>query len=265
MLNRETISGLLRTREIGRALTCCDVIESTGAAARDAARAGAPPGAVFVAAEQSAGRGRFDRVWRSPQGGLWTSLLLRPGNSGLLPGLPMAAALALKNSLKNAAGIDAGLAWPNDLVHSGKKLAGILTEPSFSGDTLDFAVLGIGVNVNNSSESLPDDIRQTATSCMDILKKEIPLETLLAAFLNEFEKHYGALLENGLESTAREWRAALGLIGNAITVKQGDDVISGVVTHIGTQGQIEITAGGEKKVIDTDSGSIHTEKYNKIL
>ena len=154
------------------------VTESTNIDAVAAGRIGAPHGSVWVADEQTAGRGRSDHEWLSAAGqGLYVSVLLRlriPPARLLL--LPLAAGLAAAAAVRQAAGLEADLRWPNDLLIGPRKVAGILAEAA-SG----FAVVGIGINVHQ--QSFPDGLATPATSLDLEAKRRISRETVLAELL----------------------------------------------------------------------------------
>ena len=261
----EQIIGRLTTEHIGRELHAFDVVESTNATAREAAVHGAPHGAVFTAREQSSGRGRFHRQWQSPPGGLWFSMVLRPGSvPDIVPLLPMAAGLALVSMLKCKYSLDADLAWPNDVTYRGKKLAGLLAEPRFRGGDLEFVILGMGVNVNNSPESMSPEIRDTVCCCKEILGREISVSDLLADFLNAFEPLYHRATENPDEIFS-DWKKAVDLEGGEITVTQSGREITGVVAELCRDGAIVLDTSGGRVTVNMDQGSLHTHKYSKKI
>lgn len=132
------------------------VVDETGSTNADLAAAaarGAPEGRVLVAERQTAGRGRLDRAWRSPAGaGLTFSVLLRPPVPVARWGwLPLLTGVALVAALREHAGVQAGLKWPNDVLVHGRKLAGVLSEAHGGA-----VVLGVGLNVSTRREELPD-------------------------------------------------------------------------------------------------------------
>lgn len=138
---------------------------STNDLARALAADGAPEGTIVIADVQTAGRGRLGRTWHSPPGvGLYLSALLRPpeplesvGRYGLV------AAVAACEACRELAGPDVTLKWPNDLVASGKKVAGILSEARTIGTAIDL-VVGAGVNVNHDARDFPEALRDQAVS-----------------------------------------------------------------------------------------------------
>ena len=168
------IQTALSTRVFGRRLVYLSSTRSTNDVAKNAAAQGAPEGTVILAEEQSAGRGRLGRRWLAPPGTcILCSILFRPD----LPPtqaqrLTMLCSLAAADAIAQVAGLQVSIKWPNDLVvkspiynlqspiptlhsPSWKKLAGVLTETDLTGERLDFAVVGIGINVNVEPEVLP--------------------------------------------------------------------------------------------------------------
>jgi BirA family transcriptional regulator, biotin operon repressor / biotin---[acetyl-CoA-carboxylase] ligase len=143
-------------------------------AIHDLGAQGAPSGTVVLAEEQTAGRGRDGRTWRSPPGGVWLGMLLRPP-----PALPAAGVLSLRVGLVLAdvveavlgvrptslSGPRAGLKWPNDVLIDDRKVAGILCESRWQGDALQWLAVGIGVNVANE---IPAELGDRAVALADV-------------------------------------------------------------------------------------------------
>ena len=144
-----------------------DTIDSTNTQAKLLAARGAPHGTVLIADHQTVGRGRLGRTFLSPAGsGIYLSMILRPHCSpGALMHLTCAAAVAVCDAVEKAAGFRPGIKWTNDLVHEGRKLAGILTELGFSPDGLvDWAVIGVGINCLQTADDFDLSIRSFAGS-----------------------------------------------------------------------------------------------------
>jgi BirA family biotin operon repressor/biotin-[acetyl-CoA-carboxylase] ligase len=140
------------------------VTDSTNADAQEAARSGAPHGSVYFADEQLSGRGRADHAWHSSAGdGLYASVLLRPPiPAARLPLLPLAAGLAAAETIRAVSGLTVDLRWPNDLLIGTRKAVGILVEAKNSGSAVDYAVVGIGINVHQ--RNFASDLATPATS-----------------------------------------------------------------------------------------------------
>ncbi len=172
-------------------------VSSTNDEAKALARAGAAAGTVVTAAEQLRGRGTKGRRWDSPPGfGLYVSVILEP-QADVLAILPLAAGLAAWTAAKKSAGIDARLLWPNDLVWQGRKLGGILCESGFSGETLDFTVVGIGINVGQGESDFPDDLRGRAVSLRTAAGRPVGVEAVLDALLPALDTWTSRLTAEG--------------------------------------------------------------------
>lgn len=166
---------------------------STNALAAELARSGAPDGSVVVAQSQAGGRGRWNRSWASPEGGLYLSVVLRPSEPFRPALLPLTAAVAVAEALAESPGVVPRLRWPNDIFASGKKLGGVLCESSFQGDRLDFAVVGIGVNVDPRIEELPAELRDRVTSLGELTGRAFdPLESAAGILLALEARLFGA-------------------------------------------------------------------------
>jgi BirA family transcriptional regulator, biotin operon repressor / biotin---[acetyl-CoA-carboxylase] ligase len=170
-------------------------IGSTNAAAMEAAAAGAPEGSVFLAEQQTAGRGRGNNRWHSAEStGIYCSVILRPA---LPPAdvlvLSLAAGLAVHSAVSGiGAGIPPDLKWPNDLLIGGKKFCGILTEMSAEATRVRHIVVGIGINVNQTR--FPDELQRIATSLRASTGSEWSRIELFAALLKSLDREYHAFL-----------------------------------------------------------------------
>src|SRR5476649_2210852 len=162
----DLLSRLGKTKVIGRDIRVFEQTTSTNNVIEKLARDGVKEGAVVFAESQTKGRGRLGRKWISPERkGLWFSILLRPD---LRPQettqLTVASATALRRAIQSETGLKPEIKWPNDILISGKKVAGILTELSAEVDRVKHIILGIGVDVNLDAGELPAELRKTATS-----------------------------------------------------------------------------------------------------
>ena len=140
---------------------------STNDVAREWALAGAPDGAFATAACQTRGRGRRERTWASPPGtGLYVSFVLRPDwPAEQAPNLAILAGMAAFHALEKAGVKDLRVKWPNDVLAAGKKICGVLVEPRLGAGRIEFAVVGIGINVGQAVGDFPPELRMPATSC----------------------------------------------------------------------------------------------------
>lgn len=139
---------------------------STNMEARVLAERGAPEGTVVLADEQTAGRGRQGRPWLSPSGGgVYMSVVLRPAcEPQAVPVLTLMAVVAVTQAVRSLAGVPAVAKWPNDVLAYGRKMSGVLIEAGLVADTLDYAVAGIGINVNTVTSELPEEVASISLS-----------------------------------------------------------------------------------------------------
>jgi len=170
---------------------------STNDIAFDLGQAAEPHGALVVAEEQTAGRGRAGRSWHSEKAsGVYMSLLLRPALSPMhAPLLTLLSGLALRDAVLEETGLAPDLRWPNDLLMAGKKCGGILTEMHAEPDRVHFVVVGIGVNVNHSA--LPPEIAGIATSLRMVTGKTYSRLQVLVRLLRKLEGYYNLFLTEG--------------------------------------------------------------------
>ena len=198
-LSHQTIVSALSTALMGRRVDYLPTTASTMDDARKAALDNAPEGALVVADEQTAGRGRFQRVWVSPAGAnLLFSLVLRPEPEASSQ-LSMMASLALANVLRRLVpdASQVTIKWPNDVRVGGKKIGGILIESSLAQEGADgFSIVGMGINVNFDPGEYPE-IRDIATSLRQELGHPLPRAELLADIMGSWS---GCTLASGGEA-----------------------------------------------------------------
>ncbi len=219
--------------------------------ARELAEAGAPEGVVVVAGEQTAGRGRASHTWYSPPGqSLYASILLRPPLTPAQAGwVTMTAALAVAESISSPQS-PVSIKWFNDVHLGGRKVCGILVESSITGDQLDYAVLGIGLNVNPGFDDAPADVRARATSLRTAwgLHEALDCSDILMRLLAHFESRYLHLLRTRV-SPAREYATALETLGREVRIQSGSEIINGLAVRIEEDGALIVrSANGDRRV-----------------
>ncbi len=231
-LSAESISRGLATRFIGRRTVYHRRLPTTMDTARDEARSGAAEGTVVVAGEQTAARGRLKRSWFSPRGNIAFSVVLYPTRQQL-PGLVMVSSLAVVGGIEAVTGLRPVVKWPNDVLVAGKKVCGILIESSFQGSRLDYAIVGIGINVNLDPTDFPE-ITPIATSLSLELGKGVSRTELLRAVLTEMERLYLA----PHAAVFRQWRDRLVTLGNDVRITSGDTTLDGVAESVNPDGSL---------------------------
>jgi len=207
-------------------------LHSTMDEARGLARRGADTGTIVIAECQIKGRGRLNREWLSPEGGIYFSVILRPKISPVYaPRINLMASIAVATAIRKLFGLKAELKWPNDVLIGGKKVCGILAEMYAELDAIDFVNLGIGMNVN-SSVSL---FEKRATSLKDELGRKVSRKELLSAVLAEIEEQQISLMESDL---LERWKKLSYTLDRQVRVESPDEVIEGQAVDIDTTGAL---------------------------
>jgi len=226
-----------------------DRVGSTNDEAKSLARAGAADGTLVWAGEQTAGRGRRGRVWQSPPGNLYLSLVLRPdGAPSRVAQLGFVAALGLGDALTLLAGpaLPLRYKWPNDLLVGGKKLAGILLESETSGAaSVDFVVVGIGVNIRSS----PDDVEFPATSLAAEGVTDVTPAQVLAAFAQVFGDWARRWRAEGFAPVRAAWLARATGLGTAIRVRLERTTLRGRFLDLADDGALVLDGAGGRQCI----------------
>jgi BirA family biotin operon repressor/biotin-[acetyl-CoA-carboxylase] ligase len=203
---------------LGAPLVWREQTASTSDDATAAAQSGAAHGALFGAETQTRGRGRRGSEWLSePGAGLWFSLLLRPRfGPELLPGVALAAGLAVRQAVAARLTVSVQVKWPNDVLADNRKIAGILAESQLAGARISSVIVGIGINV--TQREFPAPIREIATSLAQLSARDKSRELLLASVLCELEAELERLTSGGLGAVADALAAHDALLGRRLRV-----------------------------------------------
>ncbi|WP_200269975.1 biotin--[acetyl-CoA-carboxylase] ligase [Luteolibacter pohnpeiensis] len=223
-----------------------DSVGSTNDDLRELAEHGTTDGMILLAREQTNGRGRRGASWFSATGeALAFSILVRPSEPRhLWPRLALAAGLAVAEAI-DSQGIAAQIKWPNDVQISGKKVAGILVE---SGP--DFAIVGIGLNVN--ARSFPPEVADIATSLALAGDREIPMAEVFAAIIHRFSVRRSQIGDDFPEMIS-DVRTRCSLTGKKVRLRCGDLPKTGVITGIGDNGELLLqNERGEESILQAD-------------
>ena len=230
--------------KLGRPLMYQAVTGSTNDNALLAARSGAPHGSVFVADEQTAGRGRRGNTWHAAPGeNLLFSVLLRPElELAQTSALTLAIGLALRDAVAPLISDAPMIKWPNDLLVGGKKLAGVLVESQLQGERLQAVIVGVGLNV--ASREFPEEIAARATSLAVLGATSLEREPLLYSVLVAIAARVEDYQRSGVAGLLGELNAADALRGRRVRV----DAQSGVGVGLDEQGRL---------LLEDDRGVVH--------
>jgi BirA family biotin operon repressor/biotin-[acetyl-CoA-carboxylase] ligase len=217
---------------------------STNARATELARQGAEEGTLALAEVQTGGKGRRERCWASPLGGVWCSLVLRPTRPPAeAQRIPLVTAVAIAEACEDTTGLKPGVKWPNDLLIGGRKLCGILLEMSVEAERVQYLTMGVGINVAQRSEDFPEEIRGTATSLAIECGAPVKRGDVLRAFTERLW-HWYRRLESGGDSFYHEVFMPA-YVARSVTL--GRDVT--VVSDAGTYAAHAETIGGSGELI----------------
>jgi len=238
----------LHTKRLGRSILFSSEVDSTNQWAKELAMYGAQEGTVVIAETQTKGRGRLGREWISPTGGLWFSLILRPK---LRPAeavkLTFVAGLAVAKVLRETFGLDVETKWPNDVLVNGKKICGILTEMNTTGETVNFVVVGVGVNSNfNAEKVFPEELTKVTTSLESELGRKVQLEELLKGLLERLENLYELFIKEGFNPVLEEWKGHAGFLGRRVEVTSPTERLSGLALDVDHDGALVIRLKNER-------------------
>jgi BirA family biotin operon repressor/biotin-[acetyl-CoA-carboxylase] ligase len=211
--------------------------------ARDIARKGAEEGTVIIAEEQVEGRGRSKNTWFTPQGNLAISIILKPRIEDVSQ-LIMIASLAVYHTIFNMCGIHSDIKWPNDVLIGGKKVSGILIENEVRSDIVNYAIIGIGINIQLDPLHYPE-ISNLATSLVNETRKNVSQYEVCSGLLDQMERLY--LEVRAGNSLYFEWKEHIDTIGKYIQASFGDTVIRGKAESVTESGNL---------VIRTDDGNL---------
>lgn len=202
-------------------------LDSTNNLAKVLASKEYPEGTVVVAEMQTAGRGRRGRNWYSPaKQGIYLSVILRP----LIPlreisRISLLAGVAVAETLTERMNLQPCIKWPNDILINQRKIAGILSEVVSRMNSIEYLVLGIGLNINNHIEDFPEDFVTSPTSALAESKCSYSRSKILQGLLSRLEYHYQQMLAGNFYHTLEKAKSMSIVIGKEVRL----DTINGVV------------------------------------
>ena len=256
----------LYTRVVGRRIVYFQRLSSTMNEAARQAQEGAEDGTVILAEEQTAGRGRFQREWVSQAGNLYLSIVLRPSLQALQY-LSIISGVAVVRAIRKTTGMKSTIKWPNDVRIRGKKVCGILVENALQDNSVQYSIVGIGVNVALDPSTV-DELADIATSLNVEVGEAVDREALLRNLLQEMDSLYqplrqvqsspnnppiSPLTKGGLQGSydfpykggtkrgaeiVEEWRGLLETLGMQVEVRWQDDVYTGYAEDVDEVGNL---------------------------
>jgi BirA family biotin operon repressor/biotin-[acetyl-CoA-carboxylase] ligase len=247
---------LLQTRYVGRAILWFRSLSSTQELAKNlvnakgASRVG---GCVIIADSQLSGTGRNGREWASPRGGIWLSVIL---SSMLHPSkcilFSFGASLAVSEAITHCTGLESRLKWPNDILIDGKKVSGVLVDASVNSSTIEYVIIGIGVNVNVNSAEVQRDIKcQTfpcqVTSLSDELAAPCDKVRLIKNILKALDKYYLKIESDTDYPLLDKWKdRAYDLTSKPVHVSHGAQEFTATVLGLEEDGSLVVVRNNDK-------------------
>lgn len=237
-LYSQEIGFRLKTHSIGKRIIHYDSVDSTNTAANDLAKKGAPEGLVVLAESQTKGKGRLSRQWLSPRhNGIYMSIVLRPEITPFqAPKITLLAAVSVVQGIRESSGVPALIKWPNDIMLNGKKIGGILTEMEAEPDSINFLVLGIGINVNTKQSELP----KGATSIFEEAGTRVSRIETARAILERLDENYALFKKEGFSSIKKEWSNLSMTLGRRVRASCMHKRTEGEAIDIDSDGALKI-------------------------
>lgn len=244
LLPWEIIDGL-KTNVIGKRVYYFESIDSTQNFALTISKNPKENGTIIVSRVQSSGKGRLDRKWVSPDGGLWFSIILHPKfDISLVTLFPLAASLALSITIKKILKKKTEVKWPNDVTLNQKKVAGMLVDVSLKSNSIESLILGVGINFKINPINLKKIIKNTRNfyGVNTLTKKNEntnPIK-LIQSYLFELEKICEDLEGGNIRKIIKEWTKMSSTIGKTVTVFTSSKKITGKAVKIDDDGALVI-------------------------
>jgi len=240
LVNPELVHACLQRLTLNPQVVHFSVVDSTTSEAKRRIQSGQRDELLILAETQTHGRGRYNRTWFSPKGGLYLSLVLRPLLA--LDSLPLhnfLCACAIAKALQNMGIKRVRLKWPNDVLIAEHKVAGILSELISLGPDDNMVILGIGINQNNILNDLPEDIRYSATSMIEHLGHVTSQEELLCEVLTSIDYWLETTRSSGsFVAVLDEWRLRSATLGARVCVDDGSRTYIGVAKELLPDGSL---------------------------
>lgn len=235
----------LKTRILGKKIYYFDSVDSTQNFASSIAKNKNENGSVVIAETQTVGRGRLDRVWVSPKGGIWMSVILKPRfDVSKITLIPFVVAIALSDTIKKTLKLKTELKWPNDVMLNGKKVAGIVIDASIESTEIENIVIGIGINFKINPKEVESKLKtkENFSGATTLVKKtdNVRPVKLVQSFLEEFERILELLDDNKTQAIITRWTKRSSTIGKHVLIHTLEKDVNGIAIKIDRDGSLII-------------------------
>lgn len=257
ILSKEELASIRRTAWAGNNIVYYEVTDSTNIQAKRLAEEGAVHGTLVIAERQEAGRGRRGRAWESADHeGIFMTMLLRPDFKPQKASmLTIVAAMAVTKAIRTMIKLPAEIKWPNDIILNGKKICGILTEMSTEIDSINYVVIGIGINVSN--RQFGKEAKEIATSIAMESGMQIHRADLIEAVWEQFEFYYDRFCKDGdLEGFRKEYNGCLANRNRQVRILDPKEPFSGTAKGITRTGELIVETGEGIKLVSSGEVSV---------
>ena len=252
------ISPKIKTDYIGKRIYYLEEVDSTQNFASQIAQNKIEHGTIIIAQKQTDGKGRLNRKWVSPNGGISCSIILHPTftiEDSML--LPIVTSIALSSAIRKSTNLKTNVKWPNDITLNGKKVAGMLIDASFQSNTIESIIIGIGINYKINPKDVEKKLKKTSNfyGVATLLNKS---ETdnaviLIKNFINELEKKIEALTDGKKLKIISEWTKNSETINKKVVINSSNRKISGIAKKIDSDGALIIeTKHGTERILTGD-------------
>ena len=239
VLDEKMIADGLNVSSVGTKIKVMKTVDSTNEEVKRLANSGEESGLIVAAEEQTAGKGRLGRVWKSDNGGLYFTLLIRPElPPSAIASITLASGYAVCLAIRDYTGCDAKIKWPNDIIIGNKKVCGILTEMAAQSDQIDFVAIGIGINVNHTE--FPDEISRKATSLRIETGEKIDRNPFFKCVIQKLDEVISSFLFSFSLEDVQSFKSLCATLGRKVSVQRGGKTVEGTACDITTNGELII-------------------------
>ena len=252
------VTSKLSTNYIGKRIYYLEETDSTQNFALQIAQNKKENGTIIIAQKQTHGKGRLNRKWISPKGGIWFSIILQPNftiEESVL--LPIVTAIALSTAIQKSLKIKTNVKWPNDITLNRKKVAGIIIDASFQSNYIENIIIGVGINYKIKSKELEKRITAMpnfygADSLLNESQTNPPI-TLVKDFIHELEKKIDELSDGKKSKIIKEWTKNSETINKKVIINTANGKISGTAKKIDSDGALIVkTRRGDERILVGD-------------